>query len=331
MSYLITGACGCIGSWIVKQLLDEGQSIMVFDLEKITHRMELIMSPEQIASVEFVAGDITDLTAVRNAMSEKGVDRVIHLAALQVPACKANPILGRRVNIEGTRNIFQAASDLKDQIKTVAFASSVAVYGPESDYVGAYGQNPVLPNDALQSPRTVYGETKKQSELEAVEFSEKDGVPRLGIRPWAVYGPGRDFGLTSDPTKAMKAAAIGREYEIGFGHLIDMQYVADIANAFIQLSRQDDFDGAKSYNIKGWWVTVEEVIKAIEEVAPETKGTITNTKLKIEIATRTDDSELLAEIPNVTMTPLKDGVKETIDLFRSLHEAGRLDLSDLDA
>ncbi|MDP6359268.1 MAG: NAD(P)-dependent oxidoreductase, partial [Planctomycetota bacterium] len=276
MSYLITGACGCIGSWIVKQLLDEGQPITVFDLQKTIHRLELIMPAEQIERVDFVEGDITDLNAVKNAMSEKGVDRIIHLAALQVPACKANPILGRKVNIDGTRNIFQAASDLKEKIKTVAFASSVAVYGPESDYVDAYGEDPVLPNDAPQTPRTVYGETKKQSELEAIEFSEKDGIPRLGIRPWAVYGPGRDFGLTSDPTKAMKAAAIGRNYEIGFGHLIDMQYVADIANAFIQLSKQDEFVGAKSYNIKGWWVEVAEVIQAIEEVALKAEGTITH-------------------------------------------------------
>ncbi|MDP6503820.1 MAG: NAD-dependent epimerase/dehydratase family protein, partial [Planctomycetota bacterium] len=135
MSYLITGACGCIGSWIVKQLLDEGQPITVFDLQKTIHRLELIMPAEQIERVDFVEGDITDLNAVKNAMSEKGVDRIIHLAALQVPACKANPILGRKVNIDGTRNIFQAASDLKEKIKTVAFASSVAVYGPESDYV----------------------------------------------------------------------------------------------------------------------------------------------------------------------------------------------------
>jgi uncharacterized protein YqgV (UPF0045/DUF77 family) len=110
-----------------------------------------------------------------------------------------------------------------------------------------------------------------------------------------------------------------------------MLYVADIANAIIQLSKQDNFVGAKSYNIKGWWVEVHEVIQAIEEVVPEAKGTITHSDVKIDIATRTDDSELLAEIPGVTLTPLKDGVKETIDLFRRLHEDGRLGLSDLDA
>ncbi|PYS95679.1 MAG: epimerase, partial [Acidobacteria bacterium] len=61
----------------------------------------------------------------------------------------------------------------------------------------------------------------------------------MGLRPLTVYGVGRDFGLTSDPTKAMKAAVVGRPFRIRFGGRTDFQYVADTADAFIRAANSD--------------------------------------------------------------------------------------------
>ena len=60
------------------------------------------------ARVTFVAGDITDLDAVERASTRHGITNVIHLAALQVPFCRADPPLGARVNVVGTVNVFEA-------------------------------------------------------------------------------------------------------------------------------------------------------------------------------------------------------------------------------
>ena len=330
MSYLVTGSCGCIGSWIVKKLLESGESVVAFDLQKNTHRMAQIMTPDQLEGVEFVEGDVTDLPTLESLLGEKGISQIIHLAALQVPACKANPDLGRKINIGGTRNVFDAASRFRDQVKTVVYASSAAVYGPKEAYTDKYGDDPILPNDAPQLPGTVYGETKKQNEAEAAEFSQKDGIPRLTIRPWTVYGPGRDFGLTSGPTKAMKAATVGRDYNIGFGYLTDLQFVSDIGDTFISLSRQDSFEGAKAYNIAGEWIQVSEIIRLIEDLAPDSAGKISHADVELAIVVKLDDSELLHEIPGVIKTPIRDGIGQTIDIFQRLSQEGRLDLSDLD-
>jgi nucleoside-diphosphate-sugar epimerase len=64
-------------------------------------------------------------------------DGIIHLAALQVPTCKANPVLGARVNVIGTLQVFEAAKALKakgDRVPTIVYASSAAVFGPDAEY-----------------------------------------------------------------------------------------------------------------------------------------------------------------------------------------------------
>ena len=66
------------------------------------------MSPDELAGVTFVAGDITDLALVERTFDEHGITNVIHLAALQVPFCRANPPLGALVNVVGTVNVFEA-------------------------------------------------------------------------------------------------------------------------------------------------------------------------------------------------------------------------------
>src|SRR5512134_144274 len=104
-TYFITGAQGCIGSWIVKALVERSDSAVVFDRSDDSRRLSAIMDAEQIAKVRFITGDITDSAAVLSAMEESGADRVIHLAGLQVPTCRADPVTGALVNVTGTLNV----------------------------------------------------------------------------------------------------------------------------------------------------------------------------------------------------------------------------------
>ena len=129
---LITGALGCIGAWVVCKLVRDGVAVSVFDLSADAQRMRLIMSDAEISRVQFLRGDITDQAAVEAAFAQSQPTQLIHLAALQIPACKANPVLGARVNVVGTVNVFEAAK--KVGIKHLVHASSVGVYGPPQDY-----------------------------------------------------------------------------------------------------------------------------------------------------------------------------------------------------
>src|ERR1044072_6533192 len=126
-TYFITGAQGCIGSWIVKALIERGDQVVVFVRSVDSRRLAAIMPAEDVARVQFVSADITDVTAVRAALEQSGARRVIHLAGLQVPTCKADPVAGAFVNVIGTLNVFEAARAAAAE--QVIYASSAAVFG----------------------------------------------------------------------------------------------------------------------------------------------------------------------------------------------------------
>ena len=94
--FFVTGALGCLGAWVVHNLIRENLPVTVYDLGSNTHRLELLMEPDEIARIQFVQNDITDTEAVARAVEASGANRIIHLAALQVPFCKANPCARRR-------------------------------------------------------------------------------------------------------------------------------------------------------------------------------------------------------------------------------------------
>jgi nucleoside-diphosphate-sugar epimerase len=146
---------------------------------------------------------------VENALKESRATRVIHLAAMQLPFCKVNPVVGARVNVVGTVNIFEAAKRLK--LDNVVYASSTAVYGLSEEYSGE-----PLANDALLKPYSHYGVYKQANEGNAAIYFQDDGISSTGLRPYVVYGAGRDQGITSTPTKAILAAAAVQPYRISF-------------------------------------------------------------------------------------------------------------------
>ena len=75
MRLMMTGGYGCIGSWVAKQLVDAGQEVWIYDLKEDTHRLDLILDPEQRSSVHFVAGDVSDVDGLRPPSSGSGRPR----------------------------------------------------------------------------------------------------------------------------------------------------------------------------------------------------------------------------------------------------------------
>jgi len=125
--FFVTGAMGCIGAWVVRNLVQENSSVTVFDLSTDRHRLELIMTADELARVTFIQGDLTQTDTVRDALTDCEATHIIHLGALQVPFCKADPPVGAAVNVLGTVNMFEAAKAAG--IRQLVYASSVGVYG----------------------------------------------------------------------------------------------------------------------------------------------------------------------------------------------------------
>jgi UDP-glucuronate 4-epimerase len=123
---LVTGAGGCIGAWIVRQLVAEGERVVAFDLRADTRRLALLLDEEELRAVTWVSGDITDLPSLERVLDEQAIGSVIHLAALQAPFCRADPPLGAHVNVTGTVNVFAAIAGRADRLGPLVYASSVA-------------------------------------------------------------------------------------------------------------------------------------------------------------------------------------------------------------
>ena len=244
--FMITGALGCIGAWTVLNLVREGVPVTVFDLANTPARLQLLLSEKELSRVKFIAGDITDLKALGHALDENSITHIIHLAGLQVPFCKADPPLGARVNVVGTVNVFESARQRRNRIDKVVYASSAAVFGAPENYApGAVMQD----NSALM-PQTHYGVYKQANEGTARVYWLENKVSSIGIRPYVVYGVGRDQGITSTPTTAMLAAAANCPYHISYGGRAMFQYADDAARAFLQAARSD-FRGAGAFNLGG--------------------------------------------------------------------------------
>lgn len=320
--YFITGAQGCIGSWIVKALIERGDEAVVFDRSNDSARLRAIMDADDLARVRFITGDITEGDAVLSALSSSKAERVIHLAGLQVPTCRAEPVTGALVNVVGTLNIFEAARQIG--IKGLVYASSAAVYGMNDT-------NEPLDETAQCEPSTHYGVFKRTNEGNARVYFLDYGLYSVGLRPLTVYGVNRDTGLTSDPTKAMKSAVLGRPFHIRFSGATDFQYVADTAATFISCADEMP-EGANIFNLHGETVSVDRVAKLINEQVSSSNGDlITFGGPPIPIAAAMDDTAIRKLMTALPSTPLDVGVRETMDRFAALRDAGKLDTSDIDA
>jgi len=322
--YFVTGAQGCIGAWVVKNLMDRGQDVFVFDLDLEPKRLGLLLNTQGLSRVQFIRGDVCDSEQISAEIQRQKIDYIIHLAGLQVPTCRANPRLGAMVNVVGTINVFEAARARGKDLQGLVYASSAAVFGPEEDY----GATP-LDESAPLLPETHYGVFKQCNEGNARVYYKDQQLSSVGLRPYAVYGPGRDFGITSGPTKALKAAVAGRAFEIKFGGAVSMQFVDDTAKTFIACAESRK-SGARAYNIRGAVISVEGFIQAVEEVYPRFKGLIRCTSNALGIASNLAEHGLRDEIGTVPTTDLKAGIEVTAQIFERLQAEGRLDLADLD-
>ena len=189
---------------------------------------------------------------------------MVHLAALQVPFCRENPVLGAAVNVVGTMNVFEAVEARLDRIPGIAYACSAAVYGPSDP-------SPAPEAGGLR-PATHYGVFKQANEGNARIAWQDDGVASIGIRPYVVYGAGRDQGLTSGPTAAMAAAARGRA-----SHRVRRPCAVRLRRGRrgrVRTGRSAATDGSLVANFPGVAATMPEVVAAIEEAAPAAAGKI---------------------------------------------------------
>jgi UDP-glucose 4-epimerase len=222
---LVTGGCGFIGSTTIDLLLAEHspRQIVILDnlsrgtITNLTHALS-------DSRVKFVRGDIRDANVVRNAMV--GMDAVIHMAALRITACAANPREAMEVMCDGSFNVVEAAQQAG--VEKIVAASSASVYGLADRF----------PTDESQHPyhnRTWYGASKMLLEGLLRSYNDMYGMSYVALRYFNAYGPRMDIHgkYTEVLIRWMERIASGEPPLIlGDGaQTMDFVYIEDIARA----------------------------------------------------------------------------------------------------
>jgi UDP-glucose 4-epimerase len=295
MRVLITGGLGFIGAWTARALFAQGHDVRTFDVHGERALFDAIAGDTRGRQVEHRTGDITDPAAVDAAVD--GCEGVVHLAAVLIPTARKDPLLGARINVLGTLHVFEAAK--RAGVRGIAYASSAAVFGAHD------GIHP--------EPRTHYGAYKACNEGNARAYWDDAGIRSVGLRPSTVYGPGREIGVTADPTLAMRAAAEGKPYTIRFTGATGMDYVEDVAAIFARAATETP-EGAHSFSLQGQLATMDEVVAAIKAEVPAADVRAEGSELMF--AAELDEAPLHAVFPGVHRTPLAEGTSKTITFYR---------------
>jgi nucleoside-diphosphate-sugar epimerase len=311
MRTLVTGSQGCIGSWVVKRLIEGGHEVVTFDVNDSLARLEMIAGPNILRKADRRTGRIEDGEALRKLVREEGIGHIVHLAAVLMPFCQKNPVEGAMVNVIGTLNVFEAAREAGRDVRIV-YASSSAVWGPPEEY-----PDQPLSEDQPVKPATHYGVFKAANEGNARVFYSNNGISSIGLRPWTVFGVGRDAGLTADPTLAIRSLAMRKPFTIRLTGHMDLQYVRDVADIFIQCL-ESRATGAHVFNLRGEVVEMNEFRRMLERLRPEAAQLISIDGSAVPVAFRMDDSALERIVGAVPRTPLNGAISETLEAFERL-------------
>ena len=239
---LVTGGTGFIGGHLVRQLIDNGNSVCVLTRSVERARKNLP------ASTHLLEGDVTDPLICREAVS--GAKTVFHLAAAhQEPGIRDERY--HEVHVEGTRHLLEASKS--EGVERFVHCSTVGVIGN----VGKTPADETWPH----KPEEVYQSTKSEAEMLALKFHRETGLPVVVARPTATYGP-HDMRLL----KLFKMINSGRFVMLGSGNVnYHMVFIDDAVRALCLLAEHPDAVG-EVFNLAGSeYCTLNNLVRLIAD------------------------------------------------------------------
>ena len=227
MRILITGGKGVIGSCVARRMLKKGDEIVIFDPMPDTALIN-----DFIDDVVVVGGDVLDLPLLLNTIKQHKVQKILHLAALIVPASQINPYRGFQVNALGTVNVLEAAR-ITD-CERMVFTSTKGVY---AEITGKHAHPTYAPidEDYPKDPVNVYSSTKLACEHMCFNYTRNYGTDIVILRFSSLYGPGRllRHGGLAIHSAILENAMLGKPTIISSGgdQQEDMTYIDDVARS----------------------------------------------------------------------------------------------------
>jgi UDP-glucose 4-epimerase len=309
---LLTGGAGLIGSHTADHLVKENVAEIVILDDFSRGNLNNLSWARTHGPITIVEGDIRDRNVIEKAI--KGIDVLIHEAAIRITRCAQEPRLALEVLVDGTFNVYEAA--VKEKVSKVVAASSASIYGSADDFPTTERHHPY--ND-----RTLYGGCKAFSEALLRSFNEMYGLPYVALRYFNVYGPRMDAhgAYTEVLIRWMERIMSGKPPIIdGDGkQTMDFIYVADIARANV-LAAKAEVSG-ESFNIaSGTETSLGQLAESLLKVMGSDLQLEYGPVRKLNLASRrlADVRKAKELLGFDAMVPLEDGLRMMVDWYKGL-------------
>src|SRR3954470_19548899 len=305
--YLVTGGAGFIGSHLTEELVRRGHRVRVADSLVTGKRSNL----DHVPGVEFVEGDLADLTFARGAVN--GCQFVLHQAAIpSVPRSVQDPITSNTANVDATLNVLVAARDAG--VKRLVFAASSS----------AYGDTPTLPKHEGMptNPLSPYALQKVVGEQYLQMFTRLYGLETVSIRYFNVFGPRQDppspySGVSSVFATALLENRSPTIYGDG-GQTRDFTYVANVVDGVLRACEAPGASGEVINVATGGRISLNTLFRSMRDIIggnveptylPGRQGDVRDSQADISKA-----KALLGYEPTVSF---EDGLADTIEWYRT--------------
>jgi nucleoside-diphosphate-sugar epimerase len=316
MTYLVTGGTGFIGSRVTRDLVRQGERVVVYDWEPDRALLGRLLGPDEIEEkVGVIRGDVTDFAQLASAIKQHGVNRIVHLAAMMLHDVNASPLLGVKVNCEGTVAVFEAARLLG--LEKVVWTSSGSVFGPPEAYPQEY-----IPNDAPHYPQNLYGGTKSLDEQFAAYYAGRHGMDITAVRLVLVYGAWQSRGRTAAIIREMVANPALRKpgrVPAARDNVLGWTYVDDAARAIVLACNHAEKTANRAFSVRGMIHSIGEIVDYVTELIPDADISVLSlekSKSHLIMTCKYDMTAIERELSFRPEWTMKQGVRETINLVR---------------
>jgi UDP-glucuronate 4-epimerase len=319
-SILVTGAAGFIGFHTVRQLLDEGRTVI--GLDSVNDYYDPALKEARLKLLEghprftFIRANLADRLAMAALFNRHKFPVVIHLAAQAgVRYSIDNPHAYADANLEGFLNILEGCRH--NGCEHLLYASSSSVYG-------ANKKKPFSVSDRVDSPISLYAATKKANELMAHSYSHLYRLPTTGLRFFTVYGP---WGRPDMAIFLFTKAIIDKQPIKLFNHgnmRRDFTFVDDVVGAISRLINHIPSGGAdeapaRIYNVGNH--KPEELLHVVQVLEKELGLEAVKTMLPMQPGdvpeTFADVDDLMRDVGFKPDTSIEEGIRQFVAWYRS--------------
>lgn len=306
--YIVTGGAGFIGSALVRRLVAGGHRVHVIDNLATGNLDNLEEVADQITVHEV---DLRDYDGIAPIIA--GARRVFHLGALpSVPKSILQPVPSHESNIDGTFNVFLAASEGK---------AGRVVYAASSS---AYGDTEVLPKVETMAPRpkSPYAVQKLLGEYYASSFSDCFGLETVSLRFFNVFGPRQDpTSVYSGVLSIFLTCLIERRSPTIYGdgeQSRDFTYVEDVVSLLLKASEAQSVSGkvfnagnGNRYTLNQTWQLLQKIegVELPANYGPPRSGDVRDSQADTTAAVR--------ELGHAPQFTFEQGLRLTLDWYRA--------------